>query len=244
MNKKKQWFFRITIAILIMIICFSGYKVYTIISGYQEGTKEYDEIKKVAGIKEDSHLINIDFDKLKKQNKEIFGWLYSKNTKINYPVVQGSNNQKYLYTIPTGEVNGKGSLFIDFRCKKNFGGFNTIIYGHHMKDGSMFACLDKYKNQSYYNKHKNMVLLTPTKRYTVEIFAAATIPADGNQYTIDFATKESKKDYLDLIREESLIDTDVTMTADDKMLMLSTCAYDFEDARFVVYGKLSLKTEE
>lgn len=251
-KKKSGVLYKVVIGVLIVIIAFSLYQIGSILHEYHQGTKEYNEIAELAEVKEiapkdkndDSVSIDVNFDALRKKNKDVKAWLYSKDTVINYPVVQGKDNQYYLYRMVNGEWNGKGSLFIDYRVDKPFKDFNTIIYGHRMKDGSMFHDLIKYRDKSYFKKHKTMSLMTPKHRYDVKIFGVVTIPADSDKYKTDFADKAEKKAYIDWIKENSEIDTGVKASAKDKIVMLSTCTYEFDNARLVVYGKLMERKEK
>ena len=97
--------------------------------------------------------ISIDFDSLLSRNKDVIGWLYCPDTVINYPVVQGENNDQYLRKDLDGKYLVSGTLFADYRNGALGEDANYIIYGHNMKNGTMFSLLAKYKQQSYYDKH-------------------------------------------------------------------------------------------
>ncbi len=242
-KKKSKWIYKIIIAVLLVIIGVCIYKIVGILSEYHEGTKTYEELQLLAGVDTET-FEHINFKALREKNKDVKAWLYSKDTVINYPVVQGKDNSYYLYRMVNKEWNGKGSLFIDYRCEKPFRTFNTIIYGHRMKDGSMFHSLTEYESKAYYDKHPVMQLVTPKHEYDVEIFGVVRIPADSPLYKCTFDNDAEKADYLAQIQKNSLIDIDaVQVTAEDKIVMLSTCTYEFEDARLVVYGKLVEKDE-
>lgn len=230
---------KLIMLILIGVIVFSAYKVGTILYGYYEGNQQYNQVQQVAGIEKGEEFTgDIDFNSLYKQNKDVKAWIYSEGTVINYPVVQGSDNDYYLYRMFNGEYNGAGSIFIDYRNSAPFETFNTIIHGHRMKDGSMFKPLIQYREMSYFNEHKVMQITTPELKYDLEIFAVVTIPSDSNMYKLNFADDEAKQDYLDKIYKKSEIDTGVEVTTEDKIVMMSTCDYEFDDARLCVYGKL------
>ncbi|MGN0658230.1 MAG: class B sortase [Emergencia sp.] len=242
-KKRGDILYRIIIVCLIAIILFSMYKIGSILLEYYQGTKAYETVQELAGASslaqaETPDLMQINFDALQKEYPDVKAWIYSEDTVINYPVVQGDDNQYYLYRMVNGEWNGKGTLFIDYRCEKPFEDFNTIIYGHRMKDGSMFRSLVEYRDAEYYEKHKEMLLLTPEKRWRLVIFGVVTIPADSDMYRFDFAGKAEKQAYLDWIEEHSETDTGVKVTAADRIVMMSTCTYEFDDARLIVYGKL------
>lgn len=243
-KKKGSWLYRIIIVVLLGVMIFSAYNIGKILWEYHKGTSAYEEIQQIAmteGAEEARG--KIDFDALKKKNKDVRAWLYSAGTPIDYPVVQGPDNQYYLYRMFNGEYNGKGSLFIDYRCEKPFRDFNTIIYGHRMKDGSMFHELIEYRDAGYYREHRTMELTTPKKDYQVEIFAVVTIPADSPLYQCSFSGSADRQAYLDQVLSASEIDTGVSVSPGDKIVMLSTCTYEYDDARLVVYGRLIEKED-
>lgn len=238
-QKKSGLIYRLIIAALLAVMAFSAWQIGKILWEYHVGTAAYEEIQQIAGGGAKEAEEQIDFDALKKKNKDVKAWLYSAGTPINYPVVQGEDNRYYLYRMFNGEYNGKGSLFIDYRSEKPFEDFNTIIYGHRMKDGSMFHDLIEYRDKDYYNEHKNMELTTPEKKYDLQIFAVVTIPADSDLYRFSFSSDSEKQSYLDQVLSKSEVDMGVSVSPDDRVVMLSTCTYEYDDARLVVYGKLA-----
>lgn len=235
---KGDLFFDVIIVILLCVIAFSLFKVASILNEYQKGTREYKKIAKDADLKLEENRLHIDWKALKKKNSDVKAWIYSKGTVINYPVVQGDDNSFYLHRLLNKEYNFKGTLFIDYRVERPFDDFNTIIYGHRMKDGSMFKPLVKYREEDYYRKHKVMQLATPKHQYDLKIFAAVTIPARSSMYKCAFGTRKEKEAYLEKIREKNVLTTDVHVSANDRIVMMSTCTYEFDNARVVVYGKL------
>jgi len=239
-KKKSDVIFKIIIAVLVCVICVSGYKVGTILWQYHQGDKAYKQVEKVAGTEKSND--KVDFAALAKKYKNVKAWLYNKGTVINYPVVQGDNNSFYLTHMVTGAYNGRGSLFIDYRNQKPFtGDFLTVIYGHRMKDGSMFHSLIEYRDHSYYEKHPVMKLTTPSAKYDVVIFAAVTIPAESSKYKFSFSSTAEKQAYLNWIQGKTELKTGVSVSPSDKIVMMSTCTYEFDEARLVVYGKLVKK---
>lgn len=229
--------YKAVILILVFIIGICVYKIGSILYGYYKGTQEYKQVEKIANFDEIKGVL--DWKALMAENKDINAWIYSKDTVINYPVVKGDDNSYYLTHLFNGDWNTKGSIFIDFRCENPFKDFNTIVYGHRMHDGSMFRSLVEYRDDpEYYKNHKTMSLFTADRNYTIEVFAAVTIPAESDKYKIYFNDSSEKEDYLKWIASENALTTDVKVSADDKIVMLSTCTYEFDDARLVVYGKL------
>lgn len=239
-KKKTGVLYKIIMLILIGIIIFSGAKLGKIFYEYYKGSKAYDSLSKLADITDIE--VKIDWKDLEKENEDIVAWLYSKDTVINYPVVQGSDNSYYLNRLFNGEWNFKGTLFVDYRDEAPFENFNTIIYGHRMKDGSMFKSLGEYRDTAgYYKEHNVMKLFTKEKKYELQIFGAATIPSDSEMYNMWITDESAKQNYINWILENNEIpdyDGSVQVTPSDKLVMLSTCTYEFDDARLCVWGKL------
>ena len=232
----KKIFYNIVTLILIVIIVFCLFKIGKILWGYYEGTKTYDNVAKIAGIssKDSDH---IDFDKLLEKNPDTKAWLKLKGTNINYPILQGASNDTYLYRMFDGKYNRKGSLFIDYRVENPFQDFMTIVYGHNMKDNTMFSHLMEYKNQDFYKKHPKMLLYTPSKNYNMYVIGAMYIDAAAPQYKLFFNESE-KSSYVNWISSNSVIKTDEVGSPQDKIVMLSTCTNVDENGRFIVFGKL------
>ena len=138
---------------LIGIILVSGYKIGKTMWEYQVAKSAYTNIsEKTAKVDPKQFTGVVDWKALKKVNPDVQGWLYQKDTVINYPVVQGTDNDTYLHTRFDKQWSGGGTLFVDCRMEKDFKGFNSIIYGHHMKDGSMFRSIRGYtKEDGYYD---------------------------------------------------------------------------------------------
>lgn len=238
-RKNSNRFYHILVFILLCIIAFSLYKVIPPLYGYLEGTHEYNKAAETAGTDtKNADNIAINWEKLSKKYKNIKAWLYSDGTVINYPVAQGSDNSYYLTHLINGEYNAKGSLFIDSRNQKPFTDFLTIIYGHHMHDGSMFCSLKKYRDEDYYKKHKTIRLYLPGKKYELQVFGVCTIPSDDSHYKFSFTGKE-KGSYLRWIERNSELTTNIPVSAEDRIVMLSTCTYEFDQARLVIFCKMN-----
>ena len=221
---------KVIIICLAGIVLVSGWRLYTILKDYLADRAVYNEISEQAGEE-------IDFDALRKINPDIIGWLYYEDTIIDYPVVQGENNEMYLSMLFDRTWGGCGTLFADCITEAPFRQFNTIVYGHHMKDGTMFACLKELRDPEYCAKHPKLELTTPEGKFDLEIWAFLNEPADSTIYTTNFVLEEDKQAYLALT--ESLADyvTDVKVSTEDRLVMLSTCAYEFEDARYIIACK-------
>lgn len=187
----------------------------------------------------ENSMPDVDFDSLGGISGNIRAWLYLPDTVINYPVAQAEDNSYYLYHLADGSRNANGCLFIDCKNRDDFSDPNTIIYGHHMNSGKMFASLVKYADQSFYEEHPVFFLAMEQEKYRLEIFSAYTTTYDSPAYTLKFATEKEHADWLWEIQETSAIHTPVAVTENDKIVTLSTCAYSFHNARFVVHGKMT-----
>lgn len=221
---------------LAVIVVVSGWKIYNILHNYNQQQNAYDNITKTA--QTDGFTGDIDFDALRKINPDIVGWLYYEGTLIDYPIVQGSDNDKYLTTMFDGTYGSFGTLFVDAVTDAPFRQFNTIVYGHHMRNGSMFGQLRRLKDPEYANEHPRMELITPEGKYHLEIWAFLNQPSDSRLYTTNISEEEDIDEYLTMIEGLSEYVTDVKVTNKDRIVELSTCAYEYQDARYVVVGKM------
>ena len=181
--------------------------------------------------------IDVNFELLQEMNTEAVGWLYSPGTPINYPVVQSANNDYYLKHLYNGQNNSSGAIFMDALNNSDLTDTNTIVYGHNMKNGSMFATLQNYSEWWYYQQHPTMYYMTADKDYRIDVFACYPEPADSEVYTITFATDGIYSDYLQKIWSRSEINVNVPMDANDKILTLVTCTTGNE--RYIVQGKVT-----
>lgn len=182
--------------------------------------------------------IEVDFEALQEINEDIIGWIYVEGIEeINYPIVQGEDNETYLHTTYEGNYNFAGTLFIDYMNHRDFKDCNTIIYGHNMKNGSMFGKLRKFVSDlEIYEKSKYFWILTPEGNYRYEIVSAYTTAVNSQTYTLFYKRDESFKEYLEYIRDCSEIETSMRRLAVwDKVVTLSTCTGN-DATRFVVQG--------
>lgn len=184
--------------------------------------------------------IAVDFDALLAENGDIVGWLYCEGTNINYPLVQGKDNDYYLHHSYDRKESRTGAIFVDAENRPRFTDSNTIIYGHHMKNGGMFARLVDFSDQEYFDAHSVMWLLTPEQTYKVQLLGGYLTSADSDSYTIFAGACEEFDDYLAGVRAASDVHTEEEMPSDGRYIMLSTCEYDFEDARYVLHGRIEI----
>lgn len=175
----------------------------------------------------------VDFEKLTAEYPDTVGWLYCEGTPINYPVVQGKDNLRYLRRLPDGSYNAAGSLFADYRCKEVAASGNYIIYGHNMKNGSMFGTLVRYKSQNYYDEHPTLYYLTPERTFRIELIAGFVTKSTGEVYNTQLSAEQVRQ-----FCAESDFSSGITPQDDDVFITLSTCSYEYENARYVVIGRV------
>ncbi len=253
-NRKLRLILRV-----LMVLCAAGllYSAATLIAGnreYVRGDAVYDQIRQLQTERQGTDPADptsdtlsysewVDFAALAQTNPDIVAWLTEEDGIIDYPVVQGTDNHHYLTHLFNGERNKLGCLFVDYRLNGDFSNKNTAIYGHNMKDGSMFASLTNYQEQSYYESRPAMRLYTPKGAYVIELFAG--IVADGSDEFIRFGFHDSADflAYIDALKADSTFQSDVTVGVQDRIVTLSTCSDDFNNARYALFGKLTAVAE-
>lgn len=182
--------------------------------------------------------VEVDFNALQAINEQGVAWICSNDGSIHYPVMQGTDNDYYLNHLPDGTVNRNGSIFMDFRNQADVSDQNTFIYGHNMLDGTMFASLGRYSEAGYYEAHPSLLLVTPERSYSLQVFAGCVVPGNSDVYQISYQNDEDFSAYLTKIRAMSEFSAPVEVTDDDRVVTLSTCAYNYEDARYVLFCRL------
>jgi len=180
----------------------------------------------------------MDYSYLRTVNEDLVAWITAEGLPIDLPVVQGEDNDYYLTHRFDRQLNRLGTLFVDMHNKPDFTDKNTVIYGHNMNDGSMFASLVNYKSQEFFNDFPTMDIFTPQGDYTIEIFAGQL--ADGNDPFIQFDFKDDMDfmTYITYLKVISTFESPVEVSTEDQIITLSTCTEDFNNARYVLYGRL------
>ena len=247
-------------AVLLAVMSFSAWKIWAIRSEYHAGEAAYEDIShmislpqktaepqppvinKPAGAEtlpdeDDTIWPEVDFAILREINPDIVAWIYIEGTKINYPIVQGEDNSYYLKHLFSGEWNGSGCIFLDFQNDASFADRHSIIYGHHMKNGTMFTDIDKYKKQEFFDEHPVALLITPDKNYKVVFFAGYVAAPQDDAWEIGFTEAEFEV-WLQNAADRSCFTSEIAPNISDHILTLSTCSYEFDDARFVLAGVL------
>ena len=181
--------------------------------------------------------ISVNFEKLLKKNCDVVGWIYSEDTVISYPVVQAKDNKVYLHKALDGSYLRSGTVFVDYRNEAVGKDRNYLIYGHDMRNDTMFGSLSEYKKLKYYQAHPVLYYLTPEGAYRIDLVIGAVVNTKDMIYLTN-PDQEAFAEYLAKLKKKSTFHSKVELTPEDKVVTLSTCSYEFDNARYIVIGKL------
>ena len=187
---------------------------------------------------EESKVENLEkFEPLLKINEDIVGWVQVPNTKVNYPVVKTTDNDFYLHHNIKKEKSVAGSIFMDYRNNENVEDRNTIIYGHNMKDGSMFKDLVNYKKQEFLKENQTIEFSNLKDEMQWMIFSVYITDTNFNYIRTKFVDDEDYERFLNEISSKSMYDTQTNVSKEDQIVTLSTCTYEFKNARLAIHAK-------
>lgn len=220
----KRMINNILLIICIFIFCISTWKLYGYYRSYKKAKDTYSKIAK-ENVKISKNERKIDFKKLKSQNQDIAGWIYIRGTTIDYPIVQGKDNEEYLHQDFNKKKSSSGTIFLDNNCKKDFTSDNNIIYGHHMKNGTMFAQLLKFREKSFLKKHNEIMIFTPDRTIHLKVISAYAQKAQ-NKIPVTFANDKQKKAYIKKIESMSEQTIKTSRINDSHIYTFVTCSYE------------------
>jgi len=240
----------VTIALILLGYCM--YQLTSTYLGYKQAEDEYRQVEKQfvtenemeqhteLGMDTDTNQQPtekpIDFAGLKEINPDIIGWIKINAIDISYPVMQSQDNEYYLHHTFEGDKHFAGSIYADFRNKADFSDANTIIYGHNMKNGSMFGKLKKFRSQKSYDREPYLFLYTPDKIYQYEIFSCREVELNSSAYQLQFESEKEFAAYIKGANSKSLIKTEGGINdISDNIITLSTCTSN-DEARLIVQG--------
>lgn len=191
---------------------------------------------------EDEHSFkDVNFDTLKAINKDAVGWIECEGTNIDYAVVQGNDNDYYLHHSINKEESFSGTIFMDASNNSDFKDDVTVLYGHNMRNDSMFGSLSEYNKQSYYDKHSKMYYHTEDSVYEFDLFAA--VNQDATTLTVgNYSNKDNFVKAMNTIKKSSSFDSDVKITENSKVVCLYTCLDSGSNGtnnRYLVYGTVN-----
>ena len=232
---------KIILLVCICVFCYSAYNLASIFLEYKsmdDSNKEVEETYVTENTEQKNSYKTIDFEALLARNSDVKGWIDIPDTKVSYPIVQGETNDTYIHSDIDKKEFRAGSIFIASENKNPFTDLNTVIYGHNMKNGSMFASLKKFtQDEELYKKSKYFWILTPDMNYRYEIVSAYVTGVNSDTYTLFKGPGDEFQQYLNNIKGYSEIQTEAgEMTIKDKIVTLSTCTGN-DATRFVVQGK-------
>ena len=239
--------------IFLAIAIYAAYNIIKIQSEYKKSVNAYKKLdnytmeqmtSETSGESEEEPVKEkpypeVDFAGLKSVNSDVIGWIYVPDTEINYPIVHTSDNDYYLDHLVDRTQNPAGAIFLDTRNPSDFSDLHSIIYGHHMKNGSMFAALKGYKKQDFFDGHKTGYLITQDAAYSIDFFAGHVANVEENAWQLDFDDAADFDNWIKSLKEVSAFKSDIEPQYGDRIFTLSTCSYEFDDARFVLSGKLT-----
>ncbi|GLC82416.1 class B sortase [Lacrimispora brassicae] len=177
----------------------------------------------------------IDFEKLKKINPDIVGWIRIEGTAIDYPIVQTDNNETYLDTDFEGKKSVAGAIYLDYESEPDFSGRHNIIYGHHMKNGTMFKDIIKYKDESFFKEHQDIFIYTPEREYHLRPVTALYTDASAIRRKTVFETEESFQAYVEEMTKQGRF-LQKPEEPVKQLWSFVTCSYEFNDARTILYA--------
>ena len=172
--------------------------------------------------------VPIDFEELQKQYPDIYAWIRIPGTVIDYPILQREgDNSYYLNHTYQGKKKTEGAIYTEDYNSKDFLDPNTVIYGHNMKNGSMFKALHKYKNRTFFDEHSEIIIYQKGKILTYKIFAAYTSDAKHLLLSYDFDDENVFSNYLNNVltnsNKSSNINITIPVSSEDRIITLSTC---------------------
>lgn len=243
-ERKNPWRIVFVVSLTVFVAALVG--LGAIAFQYISQQRAYDDLEQYAAISDSENMalsdLAVDWDALRAINPDIVGWIYIPNSPINYPVVQGENNDEYLHQAfdgSTGWLASAGTIFLDSANAANFSDRNSAVYGHHMNDGSMFAALSDWQNNDEFNAHRDIYLLTPQGNYRLKSFALIKTTGDDALVQTAFANDESYQSYIQDKLDRSVVtqEGDVLSAADIKQsILFSTCEYSQNDGRAVLFA--------
>ncbi|MCC0664602.1 class B sortase [Clostridioides sp. ZZV15-6597] len=175
---------------------------------------------------------------LSKINSDFKFWISVENTNINYPVVQSKENSYYLKKDFYKKDSISGTLFMDYR-NKSLDEQNIIIYGHNMKNKTMFNNLNKFKDRNFFEENNKIKITLNGKEFLYEVFSAYIVESDYDYLKTNFSNELDYQNYINNIASKSLYKSHIKVNSSDKIVTLSTCTYEFNDARMVIHGRLA-----
>lgn len=254
-NRLKKFISRLVTVVCLGVFFYAAYGLFDIFIDYYQNRKLLNNLQETfydaASAEMDEHeeftsnsTIRPGFDELLKQNPDVVGWITIDGTQIDYPILQADDNVQYLTRNYFQQESRAGSIYLDYRNDIQLHDErNIVVYGHRMKDGSMFQHLTKFLDKDFFDTHRTFEFDTLYDSYEAEIFAVYNTLTDFDYIKTDFVNDEEYAQLLSDIQSISKFETDVEVGVDDAIITLSTCDYvlDKDEGRLVVQAKLTKK---
>ncbi|MCL2106415.1 MAG: class B sortase [Oscillospiraceae bacterium] len=218
--------------LLVGVMLYSGWRAWNAYGDYRAEAEMHGAVMEYKP--QNDEIINQSVIDLQAKYPDVAGWLTIPGTKIDYPFVWYEDNDYYLRRDLNGDYALAGTLFLDFRCEKDFTSPNTIIYGHHMKNGSMFGTLKSFADKAFFDANTQGTIYLPRETLTLEFFAYMVVKAtDQEIYSV-----EPSENWLGYVRQNARQFRDIGLADADQIITLSTCSYEFDNARMVLLAKI------
>lgn len=263
MNKKIR---RILMIVLTIILVYSVGRIGYYAKDYYRGQSDYHEAKEQFALPDDidpeqmefpgnsnldeqfkeikRYFKDCNFDAMKKINNEIYGWLVIPGTNISYPICQHSDNEYYLQHTYSNEANRIGAIFLDYRVSNDFSDYNTIIYGHRLRDQTMFSALKTYRDKETWEKNPYVFVCTLDNEILVyKIYSAFAGDPDGISYHAKITSDKDKQAFIDYTIRCCEYDTKIVPTIEDQFLTLSTCIGTNHTHRMIIHSVLTQRIQ-
>lgn len=224
----------ILLAVMFAVSAVCAYKIHVIAKENRDNKKAFSEIEQMLGVDENP------YKELAENNPDFVGWISIEGTQINYPVMQSKDNPDYYLNHSfEKEYSRFGVPYLDSDCVIGQSN-NLIVYGHHMKDGSMFADLVKYSDPEFWLEHQYIEFNTIDAKGRYEVVAAFAYDTNNEEFNYTYFTYMNEIEFDEYVCEterRSAYDTEVNAEYGDELLTLSTCEYTHVNGRFVVVAK-------
>lgn len=245
-KKKKNWIYNLAILFFLGVMLFSLWNLIPLLIQEKEDNDTQKTMEQMVLVEEEEKKIvtlQPDWQALKEANSDIVGWIYIPDTVINYPIVQGSDNDFYLDHSSLKASNSIGSIFLDTAASSDFSDFLSIIYGHSVMNSSvMFTQVDSFENTDFFESHPYMYILTPEQTYRCDILALTKTTSETNLYQTWFGDDTQRWDYLDRLYTQANLTREVEdLSTEDSLIMLSTCDLDYgldSNHRILLHARL------
>lgn len=225
--------------ILLFVLIYSGIKIFKWYKDKTNNNKIAEQIKSTVIVEdENKEEYTVDFDKLKEQNNETVAWIKVNNTNIEYPVVRAIDNSFYLNHSFDKSKNSAGWIFADYRNKFDNTDKNIVIYGHNMRDGSMFGSMKNILNSEWYDNEENtdITLYTENEKSIYKVFSIYKIESEDYYIKTEFSNNNEFEKFIETLKKRSIKKFNIDISKEDSILTLSTCANN-NKYRVVLHAK-------